>query len=139
VQRVTQGLAGTANLLDASLRARALVGAVAALAENPPAAGTAAVYGVVSIFGQTVSGTAQIGEAVTGNSSGTAHNLEQVGNMLSGPAAGLTTMIRTQNLNKAAAAGNVESVFTAGTGLVDKATPMIQRVVEFGLSILGNQ
>ena len=32
-------------------------------------------------------------------------------------------MTRTHDLNKAAAAGNGESVFTAGTGLVDKGTP----------------
>ena len=59
--------------------------------------------------------------------------------MLSGPAAGLTTMTTTHDLNKAAAAGSLESVFTAGTGLVDKSIPLIQRVVEFGMSILGIQ
>ena len=48
-------------------------------------------------------------------------------------------MTRTHDLNKAAAAGNAESVFTAGTGLVNKSTPLIQRVVEFGMSILGIQ
>ena len=136
-ERAEQALEGTANLLDASLRAKALGGAVAALSEAPPAAAVVAVYGVVSIFGQTITGTAQITEAFTGNNSGVAHKAEQVGNILSGPAAGLITAAKTRNLNKAATAGNVESLYTAGTGLVDKSIPFLQRAVEFGMSLLG--
>lgn len=135
-QRVVQGLTGAANLLDAGLRARGLVSAVAALAETPPAAATLAVYGVVSITGQSISGTAQVAEAITGNSSGIAHKAEQVGDMLSGPAAGLITAAKTRDLSKAASAGNTESCYTAGAGLVDKSVPLIQRVVEFGMSLL---
>jgi RHS repeat-associated protein len=132
--RVATGLEGVANLADDALRARALVAGVAALSEAPPAAATFAVYGVVSIFGQGFAGVSQITESVTGNMSSTAHQAEQLGNVLAAPASGLTTLVITKgNLSEAEKASAYEGLVNGGVGLVDRTVPLLQRLTEFGM------
>lgn len=136
--RIAQGLQGTANIADAGLRGAALPLAVLGLSEAPPAAAVVGVYGSVSVFGQAFAGGSQIFEAVSGNSSGAAHQAEQIGNILSGPASGLTTLAITGgNLDAAETSANWESLYTGGAGLIDKTVPLLQRITEFGMSVMG--
>ncbi len=82
---------GAANLGLAVGKGFALGGAVAGLGATgvgAPAAAVLAVYGTVSIFGQGLTGAAQLYSAATGNY-GTAADVAQIGNILSGPVSGL--------------------------------------------------
>ncbi|MEO6804841.1 MAG: RHS repeat-associated core domain-containing protein [Edaphobacter sp.] len=134
--RVVQGLIGVANLGDAYVRAQAVGAGTLALAEAPPAAAVYLIYGTTSVFGQALAGGAQVAQAVTGN--GGAQPLEQIGNVLSGPASGLTTLVVTGgNLEKAATYANRESFFNGGVGLVNKAAPPLLRLGEFALGAIG--
>lgn len=121
IQRATSGVMGAANLGLAVGKGFALGGAVAGLGATgvgAPAATVLAVYGTVSIFGQGLTGAAQLYSAATGNY-GTAAGVAQIGNILSGPVSGLGTLLGGGSL--AAAEGNAgyESAFTAGAGLID--------------------
>ena len=127
---------GVANLTDAAYRSKGLAGGVALLAETPPAAATLAIYGATSIFGQVIAGGAQIVQAVTGSDA--AKPVEQAGNIIAGPAAGLTTLVRTGgNAGQAEANANVENLYNGGVGLFSKATPALTRTAEFALSAIG--
>jgi hypothetical protein len=86
---------GAANLGLAVGKGFALGGAVAGLGATgvgAPAAAVLAVYGTVSIFGQGLTGAAQLYSAATGNY-GTAAGVAQIGNILSGPVSGLGTLL----------------------------------------------
>ena len=68
-QRVASGILGVANLGLAAYKAQQLPLVVAGLASTgagAPAAGVAAAYGTTSIFGQALTGTAQLYSAATG-------------------------------------------------------------------------
>jgi len=132
--RVSQVALGAANLADAGVRATQLPTAVLGASSAPPVAGVVAVYGVTNIFGQVVSGVAQITGAITGNGGG---RLQQIGNILSGPAAGLTTLAATGSAARAETAASVESTYTLGTGLIDKSLPILQRAAETALGAVG--
>src|SRR6185437_1513813 len=138
VQRITKGLLGVANIADATIRAVALPAGVSAVAEAPPAAGVLAVYGTTSIFGQATAGSAQIVSAITGRTGGTPGRVEQVGNILSGPAAGFTILLLTHgNFDLAERGADLESFMNGGVGLVNKAEPLFQRAAEALLGAAG--
>ena len=121
IQRATSGVMGAANLGLAVGKAFALGGAVAGLGATgvgAPAAAVLAVYGTVSIFGQGLAGAAQLYSAATGNY-GTAAQVAQIGNILSGPVSGLATLVGGGSLATAERNAGYESAFTAGAGLID--------------------
>ena len=111
---------GAANLGLAAGKGAALGGAVAVLAAIGAVAPAAvlAVYGTVSVFGQGLTGAAQLYSAATGNY-GTAASVAQIGNILSGPVSGLGTLLRGGSLAAAERNAGYESAFTAGSGLID--------------------
>lgn len=112
---------GAANLGLAVGKGFALGGAVAGLGATgvgAPAAAVLAVYGTVSIFGQGLTGAAQLYSAATGNY-GTAAQVAQIGNILSGPVSGLGTLLGGGSLAAAETNAGYESAFTAGAGLID--------------------
>jgi hypothetical protein len=135
--RVVQGALGVANIADAGIRALGLPGVVGALAGAPPAAAVAGVYGVTSVFGQGLSGSAQLFGAIRGSNSGTIGQIQQVGNILAGPASGLGTLVAGGSTAAAERNANVESLFNGGVGLVNKAAPLIQRLAEAALGAAG--
>ena len=121
IQRATSGVMGAANLGLAVGKGFALGGAVAGLGATgvgAPAAAVLAVYGTVSIFGQGLTGAAQLYSAATGNY-GTAAGVAQIGNILSGPVSGLGTLLGGGSLATAERNAGYESAFTAGAGLID--------------------
>ena len=121
IQRATSGVMGAANLGLAVGKGFALGGAVAGLGATgvgAPAAAVLAVYGTVSIFGQGLTGAAQLYSAATGNY-GTAGRVAQIGNILSGPVSGLGTLLSGGSLAAAERNAGYESAFTAGAGLID--------------------
>ena len=120
-QRVLSGMMGVTNLGLAAYKATVLPGAVGALGATgvgAPAAAVLGVYGTVSITGQSISGTAQLYSAFTGNY-GTPAKIAQVGNILSGPATGLGTLIMGGSLATAERNAGYESIYTAGAGLIN--------------------
>lgn len=121
IQRATSGVMGAANLGLAVGKGFALGGAVAGLGATgvgAPTAAVLAVYGTVSIFGQGLTGAAQLYSAATGNY-GTAGKVAQIGNILSGPVSGLGTLLGGGSLASAERNAGYESAFTAGAGLID--------------------
>jgi len=93
------------------------------------------VYGVTSIGGQAIAGTGQLYTAFGGNAQ-TGEQLSQVGDILSGPISGLTTLIGSGgNLAQAQQNANLESTITAGAGLVNSKG--FAEAVDFGLSLFG--
>ncbi len=135
--RVVQGMLGAANVVDAGVRAYALPELVGALAEAPPAAGVAGVYGITSIFGQAISGGAQLLGAIAGSNGGTLGEIHQTGDILGGPVAGLGTLMLGGSMETAQRNATIEGVWNGGVGLVDKATPLFQRGAEAVLSLAG--
>jgi hypothetical protein len=120
-QRVLSGIMGATNLGLAAYKATVLPGAVGTLGSTgvgAPAAAVLGVYGTVSITGQAISGTAQLYSAFTGNY-GTPAKIARVGNILSGPATGLGTLITGGSLATAERNAGYESIYTAGTGLIN--------------------
>jgi hypothetical protein len=143
--RVIDGIEGTANLSLATLKTVGLGAADTALGALGPESGGLSIvaaaalttYGVTSIGGQAVSGAGQLYTAFTGNSS-TGENLTQAGDILAGPASGISTLASTGNAAQAQQNANVESMITAGTGLVNSKTVSgaIQSVVDTALSVV---
>jgi RHS repeat-associated protein len=120
-QRLYSGVMGAANVGLAISKGFALGGAVAgfgATGAGAPAAAVLGVYGTVSIFGQGLTGAAQLYSAVTGNY-GTPGRVAQIGNILSGPVSGLGTLVQGGSLAAAEQNAGYESLFTAGSGLID--------------------
>jgi RHS repeat-associated protein len=136
-RRIVQGGLGIANIIDAGLRAYALPEVIGALAEAPPAAGVAGAYFTTSIFGQAMSGGAQLFGAIVGDNGGRISQFQQTGDILGGPAAGLGTLMLGGSNEAAQRNANMESVINGGVGLVDKATPLFQRGAELVLSVAG--
>ncbi|MEO6910036.1 MAG: RHS repeat-associated core domain-containing protein [Edaphobacter sp.] len=135
--RVVQGALGIANLADAGVRALGLPTVVGALSGAPPVAAVAGVYGVTSIFGQGLSGSAQLIGAIRGSNSGAVGQAQQVGNILAGPASGFGTIIAGGSTAAAERNANIESLYFGGVGLVNKAAPLVLRLTEAALGTAG--
>ena len=122
--RVTQGVLGATNLTLAGVKTAALGTADALLAVAAPetGGGTLAVaavvtaYGVTSITGQTLTGMGQLISAF-GDAEG-GEGVAQMGDILSGPASGISTLVLTGDPSLAQRNANIESTYTAGAGLV---------------------
>jgi len=133
---------GLSNLGLASAKTVDLAAADGILALSAPesdgaSVGVAAVvtvYGTTSITGQAASGTAQLYSAAGGDPE-VAEKMEQVGDILSGPLTGISTLVATNNGAQAQQMANVESTITAGAGLVNNKD--VGSLVDFGLSLLG--
>ena len=141
--KVTQGVLGTANLTLAGIKTVGLVATDGLLGIATPFTGGASaavaaagtVYGVTSIGGQAIAGTGQLYTALGGNAQ-TGEQISQVGDILSGPISGLTTLIGSGgNLAQAQQNANLESTITAGAGLVNSKG--FGEAVDFGLSLFG--
>jgi hypothetical protein len=76
----------------------------------------AAGYLVISSQGQVLSGGAQLYSAISGNFQ-TGEQIQRVGDIMSGPVSGITTLVVTNNLEAAALAANAESAITLGAQL----------------------
>lgn len=118
-----------------------VVGGLAATGAGATAAGVLAAYGTTSIFGQGLTGVAQFYSAATGNYGGPVQ-VAQIGSVLSGPVSGLGTLIAGGSLASAEKNANYESLFTAGTGLVDalwkdSASSFVANVVDWSNTNLG--
>jgi hypothetical protein len=144
-QRVVSGVFGAVNLGLAIYKAQELPVAVAGLASTgagAPAAAVTAVYGTTSIFGQGLTGVAQLYSAATGNY-GRPVKVAQIGSILSGPVSGLGTLIAGGGLARAERNANYESMFTAGTGTVDgfmkESAGMIASLADWSFTYLGLQ
>jgi RHS repeat-associated protein len=141
--RVTQGVLGTANLGLAGVKTIGLLGADTLLAVATPfTGGTSAavavvgtVYGVTSIGGQAIAGTGQLYTAFGGNPA-VGEQISQVGDILSGPLTGISTLVGTGgNMAQAQQAANLESTITAGAGLVNNKG--FGEAVDLGLGLFG--
>jgi hypothetical protein len=140
--RVKQGVLGATNLVLAGAKTYTLAEADALLIAGAPATGggslaVAAVgttYGVTSIGGQALAGAGQLYTAFGGDPK-LGESLSQVGDILSGPVSGLSTLVITGNANQAQRNANAESIITGGAGLA--AHKGFQEAVDFGLSLVG--
>jgi len=96
-------------------------------ADAPETAGTSllatlgAGYLAISSQGQVISGQAQLYSAISGNFR-TGEEIQQVGDIMSGPLTGVTTLIVTGNPKIAAGVANVESAVTLGAGAINSKT-----------------
>jgi hypothetical protein len=85
---------------------------------------------------------AQLYSAVTGNYGGPV-KVAQIGSILSGPVSGLGTLVAGGNLATAERNAGYESMFTAGTGLVDafqkESGAMIANLVDWSFTYRGLQ
>ncbi len=95
-------------------------------------------YGIATSQGQVASGMGQFVTAFTGDRSA-GQGIQQVGDIVAGPIAGVSTLVVTNDPAKAQKAANFESYITAGNGWVNSntATLFISGAVDFGLSTLG--
>jgi hypothetical protein len=95
-------------------------------------------YVMISANGQALSATGQLYNAFSGNLQ-RGQQMEQAGDIISGPLLGFPKLIATGNLEKAQRLANLESFVTAGAGLVDSVASkkVIQSAVDFGLSAVG--
>ena len=122
IQRATSGVMGAANLGLAVGKGFALGGAVAGLGATgvgAPAAAVPAVYGTVSIFGQGLTGAAQLVSCSNRKLRDSGRSVAQIGNILSGPVSGLGTLLGGGSLATAERNAGYEGAFTAGAGLID--------------------
>lgn len=115
------GVAGAAETGGASLLATAGAG-----------------YLAVSSQGQVLSGMGQLYSAMSGNFQ-TGGQIQQGGDIMSGPLTGIPALAITNNPEAAALWGNVESAISLGSGLFNSegAADTIAGVVDGGLSALG--
>jgi hypothetical protein len=101
--------------------------------------GTAAgAYELSSGGGQAATGIFQLGRAFTGRG-GPETKGEQYAAIASGPLSGIALLGSGFSTSDAERAANFESVFTAGTGLINSsaASGLIQSSVDAGLTALG--
>jgi RHS repeat-associated protein len=143
--RVTQGVLGVTNLTLAGVKTAGLAETDALLAVTAPesgggtlvAAAGVTTYGVLSIQGQTVSGMGQLFSAITGDAKG-GEGITQIGDILAGPIAGITTLIKTGDPSLAQRNANIENTLLAGPGLVNgQLKEKIISAVDLGLGALG--
>jgi RHS repeat-associated protein len=123
--RVVQGAIGAADLVLAGGKIAALAAVDSALAAATPFTGGASAaigaigttYAVTSISGQVIGGVGQLYSAFTGSEAGGA--MSQAGDILAGPASGLTTLAATGNLALAQTVADGESMYTGGNGFMN--------------------
>jgi RHS repeat-associated protein len=144
-QRVTAGIQGTLNI---GLAARKFDQAGTEAAESVVAAPLTegqslwgllkAGYDALSASGQALSGMGQIYIAASSNLQG-GQEIQQAGDIISGPLFGVPTLIATKNAATAQTWANRESFLTAGAGFVNSKTitGAIQSTADFGLSVMG--
>lgn len=144
-QRVTTGVQGALNVGLGELKTLGFgTLGVAGVAGAPETGGVslfataAAGYGIVSSQGQVTSGLGQLYTAFSGDVSA-GKGIQQVGDIMAGPMVGVSTLVITGSATTAQKFANYESLFTAGTGLVNSKTvsEAIQGTVDFGLSVFG--
>lgn len=98
-----------------------------------------AAYGIVSSTGQVTSGTAQLYTAFSGDFQG-GKDMQQAGDIMSGPITGVTTLVVSNgNAEAAATAGNLESMFTLGAGLpyLEGPADKVAHGIDAALSLMG--
>lgn len=144
-QRISLGIQGTLNAAIGSTKAiDGTVEALAGLGFAAPTEGASltatlvGTYGLTSGGGQAVTGMTQIQRAVTGDS-GPETKVEQYAAIASGPFSGALVLASTGNPEQAERAANFESVFTAGTGLINSrsVSEFIQGAVDGALTAMG--
>jgi hypothetical protein len=98
----------------------------------------AAGYGVVSSQGQVLSGVGQLYSAISGDFS-TGGQIQQVGDIASGPITGVITLAATRNPETAATFASFESALTLGAGAVNSegVSETIANGVDAALSLMG--
>lgn len=143
-QRVTAGVQGVLNLglaIDKGYQAgeEAFAGLLAT-PTGPPSWGVLAKagYDTTSAIGQATSATGQFVIALSENPQA-GQQIQQVGDIMSGPATGISTLMITGDAATAQRNANFESFIFSGAGLVDSMASknVIQSAVDFGLSALG--
>ncbi len=134
-KRIVKGVQGLANITLGELKSAGAVGVGALGAAGAPATGGASLsttlaagYVAVSAQGQVFSGTGQLYAAVSGNFQ-TGEQMQQVGDIISGPISGFT-LVTSKNPEAAALAGNAESATTLGAGAVNSET-VADRIAEW--------
>jgi RHS repeat-associated protein len=144
-QRVSVGIQGLLNTGIGSYKAtKGGVDALAGLGFAPETGGAsltatlAGSYELTSGVGQGVTGFSQLRRAVTGNG-GPETKHEQYAAIASGPLSGMLVLGSGFSTADAERAANFESVFTAGTGLINSSTAsgLIQATVDAGLTAMG--
>jgi RHS repeat-associated protein len=143
--RIVEGIQGVANVGLGELKTAGAVGVgLLGVAGAPETGGlslgatVAAGYGVISSQGQLASGVGQLYSAISGNFS-TGGQIQQVGDILSGPVTGVTTLVATGNTETAATYANFESYLTLGAGAVnsESVSETIANGVDAALSLMG--
>ncbi|GEM_PF-2351664 len=126
--RVAKGVQGLLNVSLGELKTAGAIGVgLLGAADAPETAGTSllatlgAGYLAISSQGQVISGQAQLYSAISGNFR-TGEEIQQVGDIMSGPLTGVTTLIVTGNPKIAAGVANVESAVTLGAGAINSKT-----------------
>jgi hypothetical protein len=135
--RVSAGVQGVVNgVIGAQKIADGLLASLASLAASEMSGGTSltglagSAYLGVGGVGQELTAGGQLLYAATGNSQ-QSDPIIQNGAILSGPAMGVTLLALTGNKNLAAQAGSLESVVTAGPGLVDRIASAVGAATGF--------
>jgi len=143
--RIVKGIQGAINVGLGELKTAGAAGVgLLGVAGAPETGGAslgatlAAGYGVVSSQGQVLSGVGQLYSAISGNFS-TGGQIQQVGDIASGPITGVTTLVATGNLETAATFASFESAFTLGAGAVNSegVSETIANGVDAALSLMG--
>lgn len=143
--RVVKGVQGVMNVGLGELKTAGAAGVgLIGVAGAPETGGLslsatlAAGYGVVSSQGQVLSGVGQLYSAISGDFS-TGGQIQQVGDIASGPVTGVTTLIATGNPETAATLASFESAFTLGAGAVNSegVSETIASGVDAVLSLMG--
>ncbi len=143
--RIVKGIQGVINVGLGELKTAGAAGVgLLGVAGAPETGGLslgatfAAGYGVVSSQGQVLSGVGQLYSAISGDFS-TGGQIQQVGDIASGPITGVTTLVATGNPETAATFASFESAFTLGAGAVNSegVSETIANGVDAALSLMG--
>lgn len=144
--RIVKGIQGVANVGLGELKTAGAVGVgVLGVAGAPETGGLSlgatlgAGYLIVSSQGQVTSGVGQIYSAISGDFAG-GGGIQQVGDIMSGPVTGITTLAVTGgNGEKAATYASFESALTLGAGAVNSETvaDKVANGIDAALSLVG--
>ncbi len=145
--RVATGIQGVVNTGLGELKTAGAIGVgllgagAAAETEGTSLFATlAAGYVAISSQGQVLTGQAQLYSAISGDFK-TGEQIKQVGDIMSGPITGITTLAATKKPEVAAIVANIESAITLGAGAVNSETvaDKIANGVDAALTFLGVQ
>ncbi len=143
--RIVKGVQGVANITLGELKTAGAIGVGLLGAGGAPETGGVSLsatlgagYLAVSSQGQVLSGTGQLYSAISGNFQ-TGEQIQQVGDIISGPISGITVLVVAKNPEAAALAANFESAITLGAGAVNSETvaDKIANGVDAALTFLG--